>query len=166
MNATAEIGTNMSHGTATVGREFLTSGNATFTVEIPDSYREYHNVPAHYTFNIRRKIEDGAKTPMFISMLAGPNNESDYVYIGICTEPNGQVRLTKKSKLTADSYPVKILARVLARVFAGEQWAIEKAGFSVHHCGQCGRCGRALTTPESIQRGIGPECYRLMQEGR
>jgi hypothetical protein len=28
----------------------------------------------------------------------------------------------------------------------------------VHHEGRCGRCGRALTVPESIESGFGPEC--------
>jgi len=28
----------------------------------------------------------------------------------------------------------------------------------VHHEGRCGRCGRALTVPESIKSGFGPEC--------
>lgn len=166
MNATIETAMEHGRGTATVTREFLVAGDATFTVEIPQWYQDEHDVNPHYTFNLRRKIEDGSKTPIFASMLAGPNNETDYVYLGICTESSGEIRLTKKSKLTADSYPVKILSRVLARIFANQNAAIEIAGFSVHHCGQCGRCGRALTTPESIKRGIGPECYRLMQEGR
>jgi hypothetical protein len=28
----------------------------------------------------------------------------------------------------------------------------------VLHSGRCGRCGRTLTTPDSIERGLGPEC--------
>jgi hypothetical protein len=28
--------------------------------------------------------------------------------------------------------------------------------------GSCGLCGKALTDPESIRRGIGPECYRSL----
>jgi hypothetical protein len=28
--------------------------------------------------------------------------------------------------------------------------------------GACGLCGKALTDPESIRRGIGPECYRSL----
>jgi hypothetical protein len=31
----------------------------------------------------------------------------------------------------------------------------------VWHEGRCGRCGRALTVPESVERGIGPECWEL-----
>lgn len=33
-----------------------------------------------------------------------------------------------------------------------------------YHMGICGRCGRALTTPESITRGIGPVCYGMDSE--
>jgi hypothetical protein len=29
----------------------------------------------------------------------------------------------------------------------------------VWHEGRCGACGRRLTVPESIERGLGPECY-------
>src|ERR1019366_4832357 len=36
------------------------------------------------------------------------------------------------------------------------------ANLEVWHEGKCGRCGRKLTVPESIERGIGPECERLM----
>ena len=34
--------------------------------------------------------------------------------------------------------------------------------FTVHHEGKCGCCGRSLTVPESIKRGIGPECWSRM----
>jgi hypothetical protein len=30
------------------------------------------------------------------------------------------------------------------------------------HEGYCGRCGRELTVPESIERGLGPQCARRM----
>lgn len=29
----------------------------------------------------------------------------------------------------------------------------------VYHNGRCAKCGRKLTTPESINRGLGPECF-------
>ncbi len=32
----------------------------------------------------------------------------------------------------------------------------------VIHIGKCGVCGRALTRPESILRGIGPECWEKL----
>jgi Family of unknown function (DUF6011) len=36
------------------------------------------------------------------------------------------------------------------------------ANLEVWHEGRCGRCGRKLTVPESIARGIGPECAGRM----
>jgi hypothetical protein len=32
----------------------------------------------------------------------------------------------------------------------------------VHHENHCGRCGRTLTVPESVERGIGPDCLAKM----
>lgn len=29
----------------------------------------------------------------------------------------------------------------------------------VYHNGRCAKCGRKLTTPESINRGLGPDCF-------
>ena len=34
----------------------------------------------------------------------------------------------------------------------------------VYHEGKCCRCGRTLTTPESIKKGIGPECEAIRCE--
>ena len=31
-------------------------------------------------------------------------------------------------------------------------------GLEFFHAGRCGRCGRALTVPESVASGYGPEC--------
>jgi hypothetical protein len=32
----------------------------------------------------------------------------------------------------------------------------------VMHEGRCACCGRPLTVPESIERGIGPDCWEKM----
>lgn len=32
----------------------------------------------------------------------------------------------------------------------------------LYHVGKCGRCNRPLTDPTSIERGIGPDCYKLL----
>ena len=32
--------------------------------------------------------------------------------------------------------------------------------FEFWHEGRCGKCGKKLTTPESIERGLGPECAK------
>jgi UDP-N-acetylglucosamine 2-epimerase len=51
----------------------------------------------------------------------------------------------------------QVWARVQKMVQAGrESEAIPE--IEVFHMGACLRCGRALTTPESITRGLGPDC--------
>lgn len=38
---------------------------------------------------------------------------------------------------------------------------LDSPQISFFHIGQCGKCGRTLTDPTSIERGIGPECFRM-----
>lgn len=39
---------------------------------------------------------------------------------------------------------------------------LESKQVEFYHLGKCGRCGRALTDPNSIKLGIGPECANKM----
>jgi hypothetical protein len=130
---------------------FFSGGNAVFTV---------HNAQGtHYTYKIRkpRAFADRPNPPYFVKLLTGPSNESDYTYLGIFIPQHNEIRLTAKSKYTVDSIPVKVV-----------QWAIKRVadnkslpdGYAIQHEGRCCRCRRVLTTPESIDRGIGPECIK------
>lgn len=147
-------------------REFFhpVSGPCLFTLELPDAFREAHQLPPHYTFRLTHKeATDKWSDTYFLGLLTGPDNEQDYTYMGIVDITTGNVRLTKASKYTPDSWPYKLATRLLQRITKGEGQAIEQAGFRVHHEGKCGRCGRTLTVPESIERGIGPECWKSCQ---
>lgn len=159
-------------GSVNIDRSFLTAGKAVFTVSIPDWFSGDKDVRPHYTYCIRRKTintddddTSNQRSMLFASLLVGPDNASDYVYIGVVNSTSGKLFTSKKSKLTYDQWPVKILDRVLQRVFSGQQQAIENSGFSVMHCGLCCRCGRVLTTPESLAAGVGPECARFLNRG-
>ena len=70
----------------------------------------------------------------------------------------GEVRLTPGSRFNADTWPVRILRRVMAKIFDGDTDAITGAGWHLHHEGRCMRCGAPLTVPASVERGLGPEC--------
>lgn len=105
---------------------------------------------ARYTFRVSRPDE---KAPHFASLLTGPDNSSDFQYVGIATENNG-VRLTAKSKLGADAAPVRALDWVLRQTAGGNL----PETVEVWHEGRCCRCGRKLTVPASIATGLGPEC--------
>ena len=125
-------------------KNFFFGGNATFTA---------HNASGeHYTF----KIKGGSTKPFFVSLLKGPNNQSDYVYIGILDQKSQKLRLTSKSKVNQDSKIVKIFNWAISAVSNSKI----PSGYGVLHENTCCRCGRALTTPESILNGIGPECMK------
>lgn len=111
---------------------------------------------ARYTYKISKP--DNADKPLwFVNLLSGPDNESDFVYLGMI---NAQLTffLTKKSRMKDDSTPVK------AFKFFWERLMVDHIpeNLEVWHEGACGRCGRPLTVPESIARGIGPDCAEMM----
>lgn len=138
----------------TVSKMFLLAGNAVFTIDTPDD--------GHRTYRVRRSESKQYGTKLFVSMLTGPNNEEDYTYLGVLDEFTGFVRTTAKSSFPQDAKPVRLLNRVLARVWTNDHAAYEQHGYSTQHEGRCGRCGRTLTVPESVDSGIGPECAEKM----
>jgi hypothetical protein len=161
-------------------KNFFMGGNATFTVD--------NGRGTHYTFKIRQPKKDNPRfagpAPHFASLLTGPDNENSYTYMGIVFEApifrtevinpedpasgtrkvdtgakTMAVRLTGKSRYNDESVPVKVLRWALHLAATGGSLP---EGYAVHHEGKCGCCGRTLTVPESIKRGIGPECWAKM----
>lgn len=139
-----------------IGKEFVTAGNATFTLELPEDWAYAHGCKPHYTYRVRKKVGRDGKPVFFVSILSGPDNESDYRYIGILVE--GAIRTTAKSALLPTSMPVRLLNRTLNLLWRNDLTDLNEAGFKLHHEGRCGRCGRKLTVPESVETGLGPEC--------
>lgn len=103
----------------------------------------------------------------FVKALVGPDNGSDYAYIGMLRAPAAggvpTFSLTQASAATADDPRVKGLNWLFdamrqydanpAAVAAWEQ-------VEVWHSDTCARCGLALTDPSSIAARLGPECYQ------
>lgn len=152
-----------------VTKQFVLAGKATFTIEVPESFRTEKpdlDLKPHYTFRVEHKAASGQyKEAWFAKLLTGPDNTRNYSYVGILNADSGSVRTTAKSKLAADNIVLKLLNRTLALVWAEDIGPLEAQGFALHHEGRCGKCGRLLTTPDSIERGIGPECWTQMNGG-
>mgnify|MGYP001583316613 FL=1 len=142
-----------------VSKEFVLAGDAIFTIAIPIGAHE----KSHYTFRVQH-VEGSNRWPesWFAKILSGPDNSSDYSYIGKLDSFTGQVRTTAKSSLTVESFPVRLLNRILARIWTEDHNAYEAHGYQTHHEGRCGRCARRLTTPESVSMGFGPDCAALL----
>ena len=150
-----------------ITKDFITAGNATFTLEVPESFVSIHETRPHYTFKVDCKKADmegrsGGRDTYFIGLLTGPDNESSYTYLGLLNPASGRVMLTKASKCTKDTWPIRLLRRSLACVWEGKGDDLLSHNFDLRHCGKCGMCGRKLTTPRSLENGIGPVCEARM----
>lgn len=130
--------------TAELAKAYIEAGIATFTLESQRTNK-------HITYRIRKSKDSEVS---FVSLLTGSDNESSFTYVGLYE--GGNLRLTRKSKLTDDSVPVRAF-----RYFANGLKKGEIApDLKVFHSGKCGRCGRKLTVPSSIVSGLGPECAK------
>jgi hypothetical protein len=140
-------------------KKFMLAGKAIWTLGVPETFQKEMDCKSHYTFKIAKKKDADI---WFVNLLTGPDNMSNYTYIGMVNSATGEVNLTRNSKMTKDSICYRLLNRVMSRVWAEEGEKIVEAGFTLQHEGKCGRCGRRLTTPESIASGFGPECIQLI----
>jgi hypothetical protein len=139
----------MFHNPAEV-KQYALAGHATLTLS---SQRTGNR----YTYKISRAKDDNGqpKDLWFVGLLAGPDNETSYQYMGVL---NGYFKLTKASRYTLDSIPVRAFRYFWWHV-ANDRMPPE---MEVRHEGSCGRCGRKLTVPESIDSGLGPFCRAEM----
>lgn len=127
---------------------FLYGGNATLTIKSEQTGK-------HLTFKVKIAKKDDDNSPYFVSVLSGPDNYSNYSYIGIITNKD-TFRLTTKSKVSNDAVSYKAFNYFFNCI---KRNMLHK-DLSVFHEGKCARCGRKLTTPESILSGFGPECIK------
>lgn len=127
---------------AAAAREFISAGNAHFTLKSAKT-------GTHFTFRARLS-ED--KKIFFVGVLTGPDNSNSYTYLG--TMRRGVYFHGVKSKISAEAPSAKAFAWAWAHLVKDQM----PAALQVFHASRCGRCARALTHPESIQSGYGPEC--------
>lgn len=124
--------------------EFMHAGNSTMTLVS-------RKTGTRFTYKIK-KSDDGRL--FFVSVLTGQDNESDYRYLG--TMRDGTYNHGRKSAIGIDA-PSNVAFTWFYRQLDN---LILPTELEVWHEGTCGRCGRKLTVPESIARGIGPECAK------
>lgn len=128
-------------------KRFVLGGNARFTlVSVRTGTR--------FTYRARRPSE---ATATFVSLLSGPDNESAYEFLGSIF-PDGSYRHGRRSRISETAASAAAFAWFHAIVAAGRV----PATLEFWHEGRCGRCGRALTVPESIATGFGPECAGIL----
>ena len=129
--------------------DYLIGGHGTFTILNTHS-------GCRYTFKVSTPADAEGDYPRFVAVLTGSDNTSDYQYLG-------QFRV-RDWKLVW-SHGRKSSIKTTAKSALSDAWFFNALNadalpsfLEVIHEGTCCRCGRKLTTPESIEAGIGPVC--------
>lgn len=124
----------------------------------------------HRTFRIRTLSKDSKFAPgeRTIGLLTGPDNTSAYKDFGFVTTDGINVwRRFQKGGQEANGGAYCNGRMSAFEFYARVAWGLlvendaspfRAAGYSVEGHGTCVKCGRMLTTPESIELGIGPVC--------
>jgi len=131
-------------------REYVLGGRGAITVRSLAT-------GAHRTFEMRAPGRDLPPTAIEVWRLRGPDNGHDYVFAGVLLPIKGGYRFQ-----SLDSEASWIFARIARGL---PPTAAMMAQCEVWHEGVCGRCRRRLTRPDSIERGLGPECAARLEDG-
>jgi uncharacterized protein DUF6011 len=135
----------MSFSTLIAAKEFAFAGRALLTLESKKT-------GAHHTYKIN-ECQDAKGLFFVFHLIAGSADEGNFAYLGVVKE--GRFFLTKKSTASPEAPCVQ------AFIFFMKSKELHPL-LVIYHSNRCGRCGRTLTVPESIERGIGPECFSKM----
>lgn len=147
---------------------FLTGGRAIFTVVS-------RRTGSRFTYRVSAPREDDlrpgqAHPPLFVSVLTGPDNTRDYTFLGTLfpsvpvrvggrLSPSYAYRHGKKSRIGVDAPSAAGFEWIWRHLTGGNPQA---EAYEFWHEGRCCRCARTLTTPDSVARGIGPDCADKM----
>jgi hypothetical protein len=137
---------------------FLLAGNAVFTLENTRN-------GARFTYKVQQCVEEDSATgqrvakPLHVvKVLTGPDHTNDYQYFGHIKDGH-EYTYGRKARMSAEAPSVKAFAWLWDWLQASQPLPEQVL---VSHEGRCGRCGRVLTTPESIRRSYGPDCWTLL----
>ena len=125
--------------------EFIFGGRAMVTLSSAETGK-------HFTYKVSRK---GPDTPFFVGVLSGPDNRSDYQYIGFISHQTLELVAGRKGR--PDTPSSKAFNWALRHLVERDQIP---AALSIQHEGRCCKCARVLTHPDSLRTGIGPECAK------
>ena len=135
--------------------EFLFAGAATFTLVSLVTGRRFTYKAQVKKTDMKAGLADCA---YFVQLLRGPDNTADYAYLGVLRRPD-RFFTTPKSRITQHPTSHAALLWFLEALKADRQDVLGKQ-LEFWHTGRCCYCTRLLTVPESVERGIGPECAK------
>ena len=123
----------------------------TFTIVYPA-----HNT--HRTIQVEEG-DGGFSGRKILSIMNGTDNETSFFRFGH-VNPDGTIKFWLSRTGTWDDERKERVARAFAKIAASEQAAFDAGLAYAKQSGKCFRCNRKLTTPKSLEAGIGPECLK------
>lgn len=133
----------------------ITPNTANWLIQAPEAVITVLNTATggRYTFKCTAK-----ETATWVYVLSGPNNASDYTYIGSISFLY-RIKHFKPAKNAKITPAMEAFIWLWKRLNSAPPSLPENV--KLYHSGNCFRCGRRLTTPESIACGIGPICRQM-----
>jgi hypothetical protein len=131
--------------TAPEALKFVLGGRAHFTVRSLKTGE-------HLTFEVKAPKKPKYGISHFVSVRTG----NDYGRLGMIRDNRFQPM--RNADLPADSLEFRGFSFVLENLTANRY----PKNSEIWHEGRCGMCARPLTHPDSIARGIGPECFQKL----
>lgn len=136
-----------------LSKAYLFAGRAVFTVSNAKTNE-------HFTFRVRQRASKfNPDQHVFFISIKDVAVQYGYAFLGMLNERDGSIKATGKAQYHPGQKPYDVAAWATKTVVAGK---MIPDNYKIEHAGKCGRCGRALTDPESIKSGIGPDCRKIM----
>ena len=123
----------------------------------------------HRTLRVKTVRQGKLQGKRILELLTGPDNESSYTAFAFVEDDHVMVWKSKRAPAKPRGYfegsywsPLYSKWQKAAAVFT-DLVLRGQGGYWKSYCelmlsANCRRCNRTLTTPESIEAGIGPEC--------
>lgn len=111
----------------------------------------------HRTF----KISTSRKNARFVSLLTGPDNQTNYESFAVVSDDWQKIHVFKRLRGETSPSMWETYACVLECMLMNkDNGYYEKLGMTIQGSRKCAKCGKELTEPESIAIGIGPYCRK------
>ncbi len=128
-------------------KNYISGGKGIVTLLSPTGV--YHT----YKFSRPRQPEKFSRDTLFIYHLCLDNT---WQYTAMYKGSETSVRLTRNSRFSIHNPIFQGLVYLMKIINSLDT----NTSMKVYHEGICSICGKTLTTPQSINRGIGPKCWK------
>jgi len=132
--------------------KFMRAGKAIMTIESKKTQKYFT-----FRFKTPKNIDENTpieKIPIWVSVLTGNDNTSSYTFMG--TIFGDKYYHSNKSSISKDALSIVAFKYWFNALVTKNENRLKQ--IELYHEGRCMRCGRKLTTPESIELGVGPIC--------